>query len=571
MLNLIQETKFSSKDLRAIAINKENLAVASTDGIIYVKNHTSSEISKLTQMECRVSSLIFNNNDLFAGYQNGLILLYKDSKQDQVLYFTGHSSNVCSLDVFDNFLISSSWDNSIRIWDINLITEIHKIQFECCVWSVKFIDKNLFVACLADKTIKTYKNKILEKTFVYHLSAVRGCFYLKNDFIYSIGNDGKVIKSDMNGKIKAVCDLKEFSYTICGNENNILVGGENGNVSLLDKNLNLIQNLKISMQSVWTSFFYNKKFYIAGSNGFLLDYENKIIEKNLIDNKSDSKDQKSNVELKENKIKSDSEDQKNTAKLNDNNIEFEKKSDSEDQKNTAKLNDKNFENKSNLNDQKHKVENGKVYFNKDGQWVLIGDVIENNEKFDYTFDVEVDGKVLKLSFNENDNLFDVADNFITKNELSREFKDDIVNFIKKNYRPKNDLFVYREINLKGIKKYLNDEFILQNLEEPKKENNEELEKRLKEFLKQKENFYVLDCYKYFVSKGLTFNFLFLQDYDTNEKKNATVFMRLLTNLYVNQPFNLEIFDKKVKKIIDYKIVDQETIDNFKKNRDMINK
>ena len=79
-------------------------------------------------------------------------------------------------------------------------------------------------------------------------------------------------------------------------------------------------------------------------------------------------------------------------------------------------------------------------------WVSVGTVVDaagsatkvsyNGQDYDYVFDVDIeDGKPpLKLPYNANENPYEVARKFITVNELSMNYIDQVADFIVKNSR-----------------------------------------------------------------------------------------------------------------------------------------
>lgn len=93
----------------------------------------------------------------------------------------------------------------------------------------------------------------------------------------------------------------------------------------------------------------------------------------------------------------------------------------------------------------------KAYMWKDGKWEYVGEVMAqaatekshyHGDKFfpkgeyDYVFDVDVgdDAPKAKLPYNEGDNSLVVAEKFLTREGMNLGFKDQIIDFIRKNSR-----------------------------------------------------------------------------------------------------------------------------------------
>jgi phospholipase A-2-activating protein len=80
----------------------------------------------------------------------------------------------------------------------------------------------------------------------------------------------------------------------------------------------------------------------------------------------------------------------------------------------------------------------------DRAWVKIGEVVNavgsarrqvyNGKEYDYVFDVDIyDGAPpLKLPYNNSENPYEVAQEFIHKHELPQDYLDQIANFIMQN-------------------------------------------------------------------------------------------------------------------------------------------
>jgi phospholipase A-2-activating protein len=78
--------------------------------------------------------------------------------------------------------------------------------------------------------------------------------------------------------------------------------------------------------------------------------------------------------------------------------------------------------------------NGKVEaYEWKGEWVFTGEVtVAIDAKVDFTFDVELDGRSLKLSHNRTDNPYESAQRFIDSNDISQSFLQEITDFIIQN-------------------------------------------------------------------------------------------------------------------------------------------
>ena len=84
----------------------------------------------------------------------------------------------------------------------------------------------------------------------------------------------------------------------------------------------------------------------------------------------------------------------------------------------------------------------------ENQWQLLGEVMGQNPQpskqfypgdgvfkegmYDYIFDVELQGGMTKLPFNEGDNILMAAEKFIGREKLHKAYTDDIMRFLRTN-------------------------------------------------------------------------------------------------------------------------------------------
>ena len=88
------------------------------------------------------------------------------------------------------------------------------------------------------------------------------------------------------------------------------------------------------------------------------------------------------------------------------------------------------------------------YKASENQWQLLGEVMGQNPQpskqfypgdgvfkegmYDYVFDVELEGGMTKLPFNEGDNILMAAEKFIGREKLHKAYTDDIMKFLRTN-------------------------------------------------------------------------------------------------------------------------------------------
>jgi phospholipase A-2-activating protein len=90
------------------------------------------------------------------------------------------------------------------------------------------------------------------------------------------------------------------------------------------------------------------------------------------------------------------------------------------------------------------VRNGNVaeayqWNNQEKEWVKLGEVVtqsdnmDTDKQYDYVFDVDIgDGQIRKLGYNNHENPYTVAQEFLWKQELDQGWLDTVAQFIVKN-------------------------------------------------------------------------------------------------------------------------------------------
>lgn len=129
-------------DIKTVAVLTDQVfATGSRDksAILHPNNET-------TQHSAFVNSSCFHQGTLYSAGSSKSIL-------PSILH--AHSDNICHLSSYNNYLLSSSWDCSIKLWkDLVLVRSFtgHK----AAVWSSICLDENRLISASADRTIKVY-------------------------------------------------------------------------------------------------------------------------------------------------------------------------------------------------------------------------------------------------------------------------------------------------------------------------------------------------------------------------------------------------------------------------------
>lgn len=512
MFKLDQALDVHTNDIKDIMVRPGLRVTAGRDATIRVLD---KDVLRVLSPRCGfVNSLAMTPQlGLYAGCQSGAIVFYSafDAEPMQI---AGHTANVCALD-FRTQLLSGSWDHTLRKWDAERV--VFSFTHPATVWACRYVTDTSFVSGCADTKIRIFRKETLQAEILCHLYYVRGLCVHKD--IYSVSNEGLFVQNKLNGDLVRYAQYPSLMFSVYADDKFVVLCGDNGTVVING------QVISLPVATLWKVVVFDGKAYAAGSDG---------------------------------KVYVLRECAEGEAVETAQNVQAEQRSNDPDEH----ADDENV---------KKKVVNGKVYALVNNEWVVFGDVVH---KFDHTFNVDVEGKTLELSFNDNENTFDIANRFLRQHKLDEQYRDDIIAFIKKNFAKKKPCHTYGDINREGVEKILKKhacDAVVANLASPSLADNAAVEKCLASLLCTEDRFAALDCYRFFVAKGFEFDFSFLAQFHAQSRKEAVVFVKLVTNLYAKQPFNLECVRPQIERIRDEKSVGDDVLDKYEANREACRK
>ncbi|MEA2017252.1 MAG: caspase family protein, partial [Campylobacterota bacterium] len=177
-----------------------------------------------------VGGTLNNNGD----YEYGNIRIYNYKTGKLIRVLKSHIATVSSLSFSsdDNYLISSSFDSTVKVWDTNM-------------WQVT-------------------KNIIIHSDFVYSAKII-----IKNNNYYavSVGYDNKLSLYNIteNHEVKTI--IYDFNlHSIAVSHNHIAISGVSENISIYDYNLNLIKTVNNGTYARGLKYSKNGKYLIVGSD-----------------------------------------------------------------------------------------------------------------------------------------------------------------------------------------------------------------------------------------------------------------------------------------------------------------
>jgi phospholipase A-2-activating protein len=542
-------TKISGSDLKDVVVVDDNIITAGRDKKIRIQNTETLRIEELSPEQGYVNCLVATQHVVAGGCQSGNIVLYfakersgmaadasipeysGEGSSTKPVFLSGHKDNVCSLDLSGDRLLSGSWDSTAKLWSLGEKKMLLSVEHPATVWAVKLLGGERFVTGCADKQVRIYDGHTLVSRMSLHVACVRS-LCVGDGFIASADNEGVVIKTSLEGQMLGHRSLREFIYSMALSDDGrrIVCSGENGKVTVLNRDLGIEEELEVPTISCWRALLRDGKLYVAGSDGRLYVY-------------SEGGSEEAERELEE--IRKARQEP---------------------------LKDGEFVS----GDQKFKSEGGKIYQDVNGEWVYIGEGA-GVKPYDNSFQVELDSKYYELAFNNDENVYQVADNFLRKNKLNEEFRDDIVDFINRNYKQKSSYRIHDSINMSGVRKILEGDggnrysAILRNLERPMPGDNRDVEEELRCMMEGGHRFVALDLYRYFMAHKYQFDLSFMLSFNPRNSKEELTFVRLISNLLADPPFNLEPFHGYVVSLRDRGSLSEDVIHDYFSNRAVRNK
>lgn len=547
-----------NEDIKDIVIVEKYLITVGRDRTVRVCLKKSLEKLFMSQdIGCFANSICAIENTLYVGAQNGKIWVFLLDTQTGSLgvvkVINAHTGNVCCLRARKGKVVSASWDGHVCIIRDGSIVE--RIKTNKTIWAVDILEdeKETLITSNTDGSIVLYTQSNggyrAEREISVHVSCVRDILIQPDRFI-SLSNSGVVIASENTGKIIGKKDLDSISFRVAyckerGDRGEYAVFSDEGVVHVLDHELNTLYALNLPVLSCWCGILTADSILVGGSDGRIYRFGEIGTE----------------------------EGEKDLRRIQDEVI-------------SQKEEQKAQESKKEKKESKYKVENGKVYEKKGDTWELFGDQIQP-EKKDHTVDIELGNKKFKLSFNKGEDHTEVANRFVNEHSLGKEYVEEIVEFLDKNFKQQkkknlSQYKIYDTIMLDAVKKRisaLKDSNIVIDFIESLyngsitlgttlfREQLVNVEVVLNGWIKEKVDLLpILDCYKYLIGKGAAVDLIFLQNINVlDNRKDALVYSMIATNILAVHPEKRSYILSTMKKIMDKGLATEEIIQGYKKN------
>ncbi|CAH1393363.1 unnamed protein product [Nezara viridula] len=230
-----------------------------------------------------VSSSQFPLGLILTGGHDHKIFGFLPYTQEPLLTLEGHSGPVCCLSpsLKTDFVLSSSWDCTAKIWDV---------YRQCCVftiyghmqtiWAVINIPTDYIVTGSADKTIKVFSSDLVNiHTLSGHSDCVRGLSYLHETLVISCSNDGSLRTWNVkDGSCLSILEVHSnyiYSVKAVFEKDLIVAGCEDKTLCIIYKGKQ--QNIVLPAQSIWTvDILPNLDIVTGSSDGYIRIFTSSI-------------------------------------------------------------------------------------------------------------------------------------------------------------------------------------------------------------------------------------------------------------------------------------------------------
>lgn len=372
-------------------------------------------------------------------------IIYMDNEGNPLGEYTsennGHTGTVCSLsqNKCDTAkFISGSWDTTAIIWDVSKQIGIKKLEGHAYAVSVLALPNGNYVTGSQDKVLNFWDKNGIKITSIEnaHNDIIRDIIISPTgESIFTTSNDERVKEWSFQGQLLNAWTAHEsFIFSMCANPatSQIFTCGDDRVVKVWKHNGIFLQNLP-HPNTIWDACIngLNGDLLTACADGFLRVFS------------------------------SDQSRWMNSAALEQyNNLCEMANAQTEDSGDKQKVDiDKlplitEMASMKNVKDGEIRLFNnfgkGEAYCYKESekQWQLLGEVMgqKNTQskkyypgdgvfksgEYDYIFDVELEGKMTQLPFNEGDNILMTAEKFIGREKLHKAYTDDIMKFLRAN-------------------------------------------------------------------------------------------------------------------------------------------
>lgn len=269
--------------ISCIAFNLENthVAASSWDGFVklyklpyYPSPSSNCTVEKTYALNKPVLSCCFFNNMLLAGLSDGSLVAVESNNT-----IKAHESSIKAIQNYNNqFIITGSFDNTLKFWDLKSTSPFHTITLTSKIYSMDLKESFLVVA-LGDKSVIFYdmnninQPTVIQTKFNYSLRSI--ATHKDQDSFAVGGIEAKVETFSRNYPAKRTVfrchrlDGKLYSVNLIrylpNNPSFIVTGGADGSLVWFDKdNRSKICSNEFGSPITAGEFSNDGKYFIFG-------------------------------------------------------------------------------------------------------------------------------------------------------------------------------------------------------------------------------------------------------------------------------------------------------------------
>lgn len=428
-------------DVKALSnLGEDTIISGSRDSTVRIWNRLDKENTKdFSSSIINLKTEGFVNSLAIYNYQSELLIVsggndnmvhltspnsvFTDSEE---YCFIGHTANICTLDTYENLVLSGSWDCTAKVWSKETGAVLYDLRgHENSVWGARFLNENEYLTCGADRTVRKWSKDKQVKCFIAHDDVVRDLLLLPSGDFVTCSNDTTIkIWDGVTFDLKAtLVGHQSFIYSIgLTSTGDIVSCGEDRSIRIW-RNYQCIQVIVLPCISVWKVMVLPNDDIVTASSDRLI---------RIFTNNARRYAKENEVLAFRKQLEESSISESVLANVNKQALPPLESLDTD---------------LPTIEGETRMVKSGfdiLIYQWSVGKWLKIGQVVNgassnqkqlyNGKYYDYLFNIDVeDGQPpLKLPVNISDNPYEVADKFLATNDLPQSYQQQIVEFILQN-------------------------------------------------------------------------------------------------------------------------------------------
>lgn len=153
------------------------------------------------RLSSKALCMAIHSNNVFIGEAGALAKKYCMESKKPVTTFKGHSAPVCAIAVNGAFVITGSWDKTIRAYDHSGNHSKSLIGHNDFVKCIHFVNHKVIISGSSDKTIRVWNLEEDECTSVIKVMSAVQSICIAEEFIFVATSDSVISKYTLQGNL----------------------------------------------------------------------------------------------------------------------------------------------------------------------------------------------------------------------------------------------------------------------------------------------------------------------------------------------------------------------------------